>query len=382
MTHLLQHRWMTEEIAMFRDQVRHFAEAEMVPHLPRWRDQGMIDADVWQRMGKLGMMSPELPTEYGGAGASADYQLVVIDELARVEMPMKHSLHSIVSHYILDYGTASQRERWLPKLATGEWLTSIAMTEAGAGSDLKSVRTTAVRKGDHYVINGAKTFITNGMTSQLMLVVCKTDPALGSKGISILGLELDTKPEGFRVGRVLDKMGQKAADTCELFFDDLKVPAENLLGGVEGKGFEQMMSQLPWERLLVAVVAAAVIERAVEVTVEYTRSRKAFERSLFDFQNTRFKLAECATIAHIVRSFVNDCTQRYVDGNLDAEAAYMAKWWCSEQQCKVLDTCVQLFGGYGYMNEYPIARMYTDARVQPIYGGTNELMKELIARAI
>lgn len=295
---------------------------------------------------------------------------------------MKHSLHSIVSHYILEYGTASQREKWLPKLASGEWLASIAMTEPNTGSDLKALRTRAVRQGDHYILNGAKTFITNGLTSQLMLVACKTDPDLGSKGISLLALDVHSKPKGFCVGRVLDKMGQKAADTCEIFFDNVEVPAENLLGAVEGKGFEQLMSQLPWERLIVAVAATAVIERAVELTTDYTRERKAFDQTIFDFQNTRFKLAECATTAHIARSFVNDCIQRFVDGTLDAEAACMAKWWCSEQQCKVLHECVQLFGGYGYMNEYPIARMYVDARIQPIYGGSNEIMKEIIARKL
>lgn len=379
---LNQHPWMTEEVAMFREQLRRFIEAEMVPHLPRWRDKGMIDGNVWSKMGELGMMLPELPPEYGGAGASPDYQLVVIDELARAEMPMKHSVHSIVAHYILEYGTPSQRERWLPKMASGEWITSIAMTEPGCGSDLKSLRATAVRKGECYILNGSKTFITNGASSQLMLVACKTDPSQGSKGVSLLGLEVYGKPEGFRVGKVLDKMGQKSVDTCEIFFDDVEVPAENLLGGVEGRGFVQLMSQLPWERLIVAVAAAAVIERAVDLTVAYTRDRKAFGQAVFDFQNTRFKLAECATIAHIVRSFVNDCIQRMLDGKLDAEAAYMAKWWCSDQQCKVLDDCLQCYGGYGYMNEYPIARMYTDARVQRIYGGTNELMKDLIARKL
>ena len=382
MPRLHQYPWMTEEIAQFRAQVRRFAETEMAPRLPQWRRQGRIDADVWRSMGALGMMLPELPEEYGGAGATAAHQLVVIDELSRIEMPMKHSVHSIVGHYILEFGTEEQRRRWLPKMAAGEWLTSVAMTEPSTGSDLKAIRTHAQRRGDHYVLNGAKTFITNGATAQLVLVACKTDPALGAKGVSLLALEVENPPAGFRVGRVLDKMGQHSADTCELFFDDVVVPAENLLGGVEGRGFGQLMGHLPWERLIVAVAAAAVIERALELTVEYTRERKAFGQTVFDFQNTRFKLAECATMAHVVRSFVNDCTQRLLDGTLDPQAAYMAKWWTSDVQCRVLDECLQCFGGYGYMNEYPIARMYADARIQRIYGGTNEVMKELIARSL
>ncbi len=379
---LNQHPWMTEDVALFREQVRRFAESEMAPKLPQWRAQGRIEPEVWRKMGALGMMLPELPEEYGGAGANVAYQLVVLDELARIEMPMKHSVHSIVAHYILEFGTPEQRARWLPKMASGEWLTSVAMTEPAIGSDLKGMLTRAQRKGDHYVLNGAKTFITNGATSQLILVACKTDPALGSRGVSLLAVEVDPPPSGFRVGRVLDKLGQHSVDTCELFFDDVVVPAGNILGGIEGKGFGQLMSQLPWERLIVAVAAAAVIERAVELTVEYTRQRKAFGQTVFDFQNSRFKLAECATMAHVVRSFVNDCTQRLLDGTLDPEAAYMAKWWTSEVQCKVLDECLQLFGGYGYMNEYPITRMYADARIQKIYGGTNEVMKELISRSL
>lgn len=379
---LNQHPWMTEDVALFREQVRRFAESEMAPKLPQWRAQGRIEPEVWRKMGALGMMLPELPEEYGGAGANVAYQLVVLDELARIEMPMKHSVHSIVAHYILEFGTPEQRAHWLPKMASGEWLTSVAMTEPAIGSDLKGMLTRAQRKGDHYVLNGAKTFITNGATSQLILVACKTDPALGSRGVSLLAVEVDPPPPGFRVGRVLDKLGQHSVDTCELFFDDVVVPAGNILGGIEGKGFGQLMSQLPWERLIVAVAAAAVIERAVELTVEYTRQRKAFGQTVFDFQNSRFKLAECATMAHVVRSFVNDCTQRLLDGTLDPEAAYMAKWWTSEVQCKVLDECLQLFGGYGYMNEYPITRMYADARIQKIYGGTNEVMKELISRSL
>ena len=382
MPRLNQLPWMDEDIGMFRDQLRRFIDAEVTPRLPKWREQGFVDAAIWRQLGELGMMLPEIPEAYGGSDTSLAYQAVVLEELARAEMPMKHSVHSIVAHYFVEYGTEEQRQRWLPKMASGEWISAIAMTEPGAGSDLKTLRTTAVRDGDHYVLNGAKTFITNGATAQLVLVACKTDPGAGAKGVSLIAIEVDAQTEGFRVGRVLDKMGQKAADTCELFFDNVRVPVANLVGGVEGMGFAQMMSQLPWERLIVAVCAVAVMEEAVEQAVTYTRERKAFNQTIFDFQNTKFKLAECATITHIARTYVNDCMQRLLDGTLDPEAAYMAKWWCSEEQCKVLDTCLQCYGGYGYMNEYPIARMYSDARIQRIYGGTNELMLDLVSRKL
>jgi len=289
-------------------------------------------------------------------------------------------VHTISAHYILDCGTEAQKQRWLPKLTNGELLAGIAMTEPGCGSDLQAIRTRAVREGDEYVINGSKTFITNGYTANLLVVVVRTGEA-GSRGVSLIVLEPENLP-GFSVGRRLEKLGQHASDTTELFFQNVRVPADNLIGGVEGKGFIQLMSQLPYERMLLAVGAAAVIERAVELTLAYTQERKAFGQPLYEFQNTRFKLAECATIAHVVRTFVNDATQRLVDGKLDETAAYMAKWWCSEQQCRVTDECLQLFGGYGYMTEYPIARLYADSRVQKIYGGTNEIMKELIARKL
>ena len=305
---------------------------------------------------------------------------MVQDELARAEVPANTAVHTIAAHYILDYGTEEQKQRWLPRLASGEMLAGIALTEPGCGSDLKALRTKASKDGDHYVIDGAKTFITNGFTANLLVVAVRTGGP-GSSGVSLVVLETESLP-GFRVGRRLEKLGQHASDTAELFFDGVRLKADQLLGGQEGQGFRQLMSQLPYERLLLAVPAAAVIERAVELTVEYTKGRKAFGQSVFDFQNTRFKLAECATLAHVVRSFVNDCIQRLLDGTLDDEAAYMAKWWCTEQQGKVTDECLQLFGGYGYMAEYPIARLYADARIQRIYGGTTEIMKDLIARRL
>lgn len=377
---LLQHPWMDAEIESFREQVRRCVADKLVPNLDAWRRQGFIPRETWRALGDLGFLLPEMPEAYGGPGATLAYQLVVQDELAKAEVPANTAVHSIAAHYILDYGTEEQKQRWLPRLASGEMLAGIAMTEPGAGSDLKAIRTRARLDGDHYVVDGSKTFITNGFTANLLVVVVRTGEA-GAKGVSLLVLETENLP-GFSVGRRLEKLGQHASDTAELSFDGVRVPASHLVGGVEGQGFVQLMSQLTYERLLLAVPAAAVIERAVELTVEYTKNRKAFGQALSDFQNTRFKLAECATLAHVVRSFVNDCIQRQLDGTLDNEAAYMAKWWCSEQQCKVTDECLQLFGGYGYMAEYPIARMYADSRVQRIYGGANEIMKDLIARKV
>lgn len=377
---LYRHRWMDEDIEAFRDQVRRYVAAELSPQLDGWRRQGFIPRETWRGFGALGFLLPELDETYGGAGASLAYQLVVQDELAKAEIPANTGVHNLAAHYILDYGSAAQKQRWLPRLASGELLAGIALTEPGCGSDLKALRTRARRDGDGYVIDGAKTFITNGFTATLLVVAVRTGEA-GSRGVSLVVLETEDLP-GFRVGRRLEKIGQHASDTAELFFDGVRVPADRLLGEVEGRGFAQLMSQLAYERLFLCVPAAAVIERAVELTVAYTQQRQAFGQTVFDFQNTRFKLAECATLAHVVRSFVNDCIQRLLDGTLDPEAAYMAKLWCTEQQGKVTDECLQLFGGYGYMAEYPIARMYADARVQRIYGGTSEIMKDLIARKL
>jgi len=377
---LFRHRWMDAEIEAFREQVRRYVARELAPHLGQWRDQGFIPREVWRPFGAVGMLLPEVPEEWGGAGATLAHQLVVQDELARAEVPGNTSVHSIVARYLLDYGTPEQKSRWLPRLAKGEFLAAIALTEPGCGSDLKALTTRARKEDSTYVIDGSKTFITNGYSANLIVVAARTGEA-GSRGVSLFVLETEHLP-GFRVGRRLEKLGQHASDTAELFFDGVKVPADQLLGGIEGRGFAQLMSQLPYERLLIAVPAAAVIERALELTVAYTKERRAFGQALAEFQNTRFQLAECATLAHVVRSFVNDCIQRLVDGTLDDEAAYMAKWWCTEQQGKVTDECLQLFGGSGYMAEMPIARLYADARVQRIYGGTTEIMKDLIARRL
>ena len=377
---LYQYPWMTPEVDAFREQVRRYIAGELVPHLDAWRRQGFIPPEVWRGFGEMGFLLPEMPEAYGGSGVSKAWQLVVQDELTLAEVPAVTGVHSIVAHYIHDYGTPEQRERWMRKLVDGTRLAAIAMTEPGCGSDLKALKTTARLEGDTYVISGSKTFITNGSTASLLVLACRTGEA-GSKGVSLIVLETENLP-GFRVGRRLEKIGMHAGDTCELFFDEVRVPASNLLGGVEGKGFAQLMSQLPYERLLIGVPAAAVIDLALSLTVDYTRQRKAFGQHLADFQNTRFKLAEVATIAHVVRGFINDAIQRLVDGTLDDSAAYMAKWWTTEQQGKVVDECLQLFGGYGFMSEYPIARLYVDSRVQRIYGGANEVMKDLIARPL
>lgn len=376
----LQHPWMDSDIEAFRDQVRRYIATEMSPHLESWRRQGYTPREVWRGFGEMGFMLPEMSEEWGGAGGTLAHQLVVQDELAAAEMPLNTSVHTIAAHYIADYGSQEQKERWLPKLVSGEHLAGIALTEPSVGSDLKALRTRARRDGDHYIIDGSKTFISNGFTASLLVMAVRTGDE-GGRGVSLVVIETENLP-GFRVGRRLEKLGQHASDTAELFLDGVRIPADHLLGEVEGQGFKQLMSQLPYERMLLCVPAAAAIELAVKLTVDYTKQRKAFGQTIADFQNTRFKLAECATMAHVVRGFVNDCIQRLLDGKLDDEAAYMAKWWCTEQQCRVTDECLQLFGGYGYMAEYPIARLYADARIQKIYGGTNEIMKDLIARKL
>jgi len=375
-----QHDWMDAEIDAFREQVRRYIERELASHVPAWRAQGYVPRETWRGFGEHGFLLPEMDEQWGGGGGNLAYQLVVQEELTKAEIHAITSVHTITAHYIDTYGTPEQKQRWLPKLCSGEMLAGIAMTEPSMGSDLKAMRTRAELDGDHYVINGSKTFITNGFTANLLVVAVRTGDA-GSGGVSLVVLETENLP-GFRVGRRLDKIGQHISDTAELFFEDVHIPTSQLLGGTEGQGFKQLMGQLPYERMLLGVGAAAAIEIAVALTVEYTQQRKAFGQTIADFQNTRFKLAECATTAHVVRSFVNDCIQRLLDGTLENEAAYMAKWWCSEQQCKVMDECLQLFGGYGYMEEYPIGRMYADARIQKIYGGANEIMKDLIARRL
>ncbi|NML47252.1 acyl-CoA dehydrogenase [Ramlibacter sp. G-1-2-2] len=374
--------WMDEDLDTWRATVRRFVEAEMLPHDEEARKRGHVGHALWRKAGALGLLCADIPAEYGGGDGDFRHVAVLYDEMSRRALTgMNASVHSIVAHYILSHGTEAQKRKYLPRLASGELVGAIAMTEPGAGSDLQGVRTRAVKQGGHYVVNGSKTFISNGFLAELVLVVAKTDPEQRARGMSILIVETEGC-KGYRVGRVLDKLGLKGQDTSELFFDDVQVPAENLLGGQEGQGFFQLMSDLPYERTIIGVIAAACMEGALEATLAYTRERQAFGKPLFDMQNTRFKLAEVASTTKAARVFVDHCVERLVAGTLDTTTASMIKLWASEQQAKVVDECLQLFGGFGYMNEYMIARMYADARIQRIYGGTSEIMKEVIARGL
>jgi acyl-CoA dehydrogenase len=370
------------ELALFRDTVAKFVATEMVPHDAAWREQHHVGHEIWRRAGEVGILCADVPAEYGGMGGSFLHEAIVHEELARQGMSgFAVGVHSICAHYLVNHGREEQKRRWLPRLASGELVGAIAMTEPGAGSDLQSIRTRAVREGDHYVVNGSKLFITNGYLAGLVALVVKTEPSERAKGISILMVEPKDLP-GYRVGRILDKMGLRSQDTAELFFEDMRVPAENLLGGDEGQGFVQLMSDLPYERMIIALAAIGAMEGALEATTRYVKERQAFGRPIAEFQNSRFKLAEVATIARVARVFVDDCVARVAAGTLDSATAAMAKWWSTDMQQQVLDECVQLHGGYGYMNEYLVCRMFADARVQRIYGGTNEIMKELIARSL
>jgi len=375
--------WEDDETRALGDLADKFFASEVVPHRERFESQHFVDPQVWTKAGDLGLLCCSIPEEFGGGGGTFAHDLAVVQAQARaLDTGFGNTVHSgIVAHYILAYGTDDQKRRWLPKMASGEVIAAVAMTEPGAGSDLKAIRTRADREGDHYVINGSKTFISNGSTANLFVVVAKTDPTAGAKGVSLIVVETDDCP-GFVRGRILDKVGQQAADTSELSFEDVQVPIDNLVGGVEGQGFGQLMTQLAQERLLIGVTAVATMEAAVAETVSYVKERRAFGNAIFDFQNTKFVLAECATAAHAARVFIDSCIERHLRGELDTTTAAMAKWWLTEQQVTVVDRCVQLFGGYGYMREYPIARMYADARVQKIYGGANEIMKDLIARSL
>jgi acyl-CoA dehydrogenase len=373
--------WMDEELAMHREAVARFIDSDMLPNDARWREQHNVGHEVWRKAGELGFLCTDIPTQYGGAGGDFRHEVVLYEELARRGITgFGQGVHSIAAHYLLNHGTEAQKQKYLPLLASGELVGAIGMTEPGAGSDLQGIRTRAQRSGDEYVINGSKIFITNGYLAGLVMLVVKTDATQGAKGTSILIVETKNLA-GFRVGKFLDKIGMHAQDTSELFFDAVRVPADRLLGGTEGRGFAQLMSDLPYERLIVAVQAAATMEGALEATVGYAKSRKAFGKTLMEFQNTRFKLAEIATITRVARTFIDSCIRQQLQGALDDATASMAKWWATDMAQQVLDECVQLHGGYGYMSEYLVARMYADARVPRIYGGTNEIMKELIARS-
>ena len=369
----------------FRDSFRKFVEKEIAPHHEAWEEQGYVDRAVWSKAGENGFLCMTLPEAYGGSEADKLYSVVQMEEIARSGFTgIGFGLHSeIVAPYILHYGTEAQKQKYLPRLASGEMVGAIAMSEPAAGSDLQGVKSTAIKQADgSYLLNGSKTFITNGWHADLVIVVAKTDPSAGAKGTSLLLVERGMP--GFEKGKRLKKLGMKAQDTSELFFDNVKVPAENLLGGAahENRGFICLMEQLPWERLQIAIGAVAAAQAAIDWTVEYTKDRKVFGQPVAAFQNTRYKLAELQTEVQVARVFVDKCCELVNVDKLDTATASMAKYWCSDLQCKVMDECVQLFGGYGYMWEYPITRAYADARVQRIYGGTNEIMKEVISRAM
>ena len=375
--------WADEEVTMLYDMATKFLETEIAPRYNDFEKAEIVDRESWRKAGANGLLCASIPEEYGGAGGTFAHESAINEAIGHVGVDgFGIALHNaIVAPYILHYGSEEQKKKWLPKLASGEMIGAIAMTEPGAGSDLQGVKTRAVKDGNQYSISGSKTFITNGQLANLIIVVAKTDPEKGAKGTSLIVVETD-EVEGFERGRNLDKIGLKANDTSELFFNDVRVPTSNLLGAEEGQGFIQLMQQLPQERLLIGTQAIGMIERALAETISYVKERKAFGKPILDFQNTQFKLAELKTEATIGRVFYNDCVARHLEGGLDPSTASMAKYWLTDLQCKVVDECLQLHGGYGYMNEYPIARMYRDARVQRIYGGTNEIMKLLIARTL
>jgi acyl-CoA dehydrogenase len=373
-----------EEIAVFRDAVGKFYEQHAPPkRVEKWREDGQVEAEFWREAGAAGLLGMTVPEEYGGHGGDFRHDLVVLDQQAEKGVDgFAASLHNvIILPYVVRHGTEEQKKKWLPRLVSGELISAIAMTEPGAGSDLQSITTTAIKDGNGYRLNGAKTFISSGQLANFIIVVAKTDPKEGAKGISLMCLETDGA-EGFRRGKKLDKIGQDASDTSELFFDDVFIPGDNVLGGVEGRGFYQLMGELPQERLVIAIGAMTTIEKALDTTVEYVKQRKAFGKTIWDFQNTQFVLADLKAKATAAKVFLNDCTAKVLKGELDVTTASIAKYWVTELQGEVVDKCLQFHGGWGYINEYAIAKMYRDSRITRIFGGSNEIMKMLIARSM
>jgi len=373
---------LSNEHKIFEENIKKFFSKEMVPKIKLWEQKGVIEKKFWEKAGSFGIIGGSVPTIYGGSGGDLSYDSIVLYEQAKTgDFSWGYAIQSIVIHYLLKYGNENQKKKWIPRLISGKKIAALAMTEPETGSDFKSIKTFSKKEGNYYIINGSKTFITNGQSANLILLATKTNPNENSKGISLILIDT-SKVNGFRRGKNLKKLGMKGNDTAELFFDNVKVPLNCLLGDEENKGFYQIMNQLSWERLAISITALGAIDHALEITIDYVSNRRAFKKRIMDFQNTRFKLAECKTKAEILRSFINDCILQINLGILDVSNASMAKFWGTQTQNEIMNECLQLYGGYGYMLEYPIAKMFSDARVQTIYGGTNEIMKELIARSL